>query len=127
MKNLLKAYICQNTGLDLLLRKWKKEQLLLLLEKYSDTLLRISGFLKNIPIIGKYLARLVPIADYSGILPLSQAQMREWAILDTFDWLTPAYDNPQTRKTINKWLLEFGFENIVVLKEGHIVGRGTKI
>ena len=108
-------------------KKMEKEQLLLLLEKYSDSLLRTSGFFKKIPIIGKYLARLIPIADYNGILPLSKAQIREWAILDTFDWLTPAYDNPQTRKTINKWLIEFGFDNIEVLKEGHIVGRGNKI
>ena len=92
-----------------------------------DFLLKVSRILRRIPFIGKLLARVIPVADYSTILPLSEKQIREWAILDTFDWLTPTYDNPQTRKTIHKWLIEFGFEKIQVLKEGHIVGRGNKL
>jgi len=104
-----------------------KESVFLFLEKNIDFLLKVSRILRRIPFIGKLLARVVPVADYSTILPLSEKQIREWAILDTFDWLTPTYDNPQTRKTIHKWLNEFGFEKIEVLKEGHIVGRGNKV
>jgi len=108
-------------------KRRNKESVFLFLEKNIDFLLKISRFLRTIPFIGNLLARIVPVADYSTILPLSSKQIREWAILDTFDWLTPAYDNPQTRKTINQWLIEFGFEKIEVLKEGHIVGRGIKL
>ena len=104
-----------------------KESVFLFLEKNIDFLLKVSRILRRIPFIGKLLARVIPVADYSTILPLSEKQIREWAILDTFDWLTPTYDNPQTRKTIHKWLIEFGFEKIQVLKEGHIVGRGNKL
>lgn len=107
--------------------RMNKERIFLFLEKHIDFLLKMSRFLRKIPIIGNLLARVVPVADYSNILPLSEKQIREWAILDTFDWLTPTYDNPQTRKTIHKWLIEFGFEEIEVLKEGHIVGRGNKV
>jgi len=33
------------------------------------------------------------IADYRGILDLSEEQLKEWAILDTFDVLSPMYPN----------------------------------
>jgi ubiquinone/menaquinone biosynthesis C-methylase UbiE len=108
-------------------KRMNKEKVFVFLEKNVDSLLRISRILRKIPFMGKLLARIVPVADYSTILPLSEKQIREWAILDTFDWLTPSYDNPQTRKTIHNWLIEFGFGKIEVLKEGHIVGRGNKV
>ena len=107
-------------------KKIKKEKLLAILQKRIDMLLITSKYLKKIPFIGNLLARLVPVADYSDILPLSKTQIREWAILDTFDWLTPTYDNPQTRKSIYDWLKELDFQKIEVLKESHIVGRGIK-
>ena len=105
----------------------QKERVFQFLENNVDLLLKTSKALRKIPAIGKYLNRIVPVADYSNILPLGNEQIREWAILDTFDWLTPKYDNPQTRETIRKWLQEFGFEDIEVLKESHLVGRGRKL
>ena len=108
-------------------KRMKKEIVFSLLESRVDFLLKMSRLLKKVPFLGRLFARLVPVADYSDILPLSQKQIREWAILDTFDWLTPTYDNPQTKKSLRRWLNEFGFNQIEVLKEGHIVGRGTKI
>ena len=105
----------------------QKESVFQFLENNIDLLLKISKTVGKFPVIGKILTRIVPVADYSTILPLEKEQIREWAILDTFDWLTPTYDQPQTRETIRKWLLEFGFENIEVLKESHIVGRGRKL
>jgi SAM-dependent methyltransferase len=42
------------------------------------------------------LTRFIPITDLR-LFPsnLSAAQRREWAVMDTFDGLSPAYDNPQ--------------------------------
>src|SRR5437588_518948 len=37
----------------------------------------------------------LPIASYWGELPLNSVQQREWAMLDTEDWLTPTYDESQ--------------------------------
>ncbi|MDF1827369.1 MAG: hypothetical protein P1U39_03725 [Legionellaceae bacterium] len=47
------------------------------------------------PRLFSILKRFVPVADYKNILPLSSRQLREWALLDTFDWLSPEYDNSQ--------------------------------
>ena len=87
-------------------------------------MLKISNFLGSIPLFGKYLKRLIPVANYYGILPLDEKQQIEWALLDTFDWLSPAYDNPQNSKTVQLWFTEGNFSNIEILKSGHLVGRG---
>lgn len=43
------------------------------------------------------LTRFLPLVDIEGTLPkdLSPAELREWAILDTFDMFSPEFDNPQ--------------------------------
>ena len=89
-------------------------------------LLPISIVISKIPIIGKYLRRIIPVANYSGVYPLDEKQIYEWAVLDTFDWLSPEYDQPQKEKTIKSWFEKAGMRDIEVLKAGHLVGRGRK-
>jgi len=43
------------------------------------------------------------IADYTNIYSLSNKTLKEWAILDTFDMLSPIYDTPQSITTVQKW------------------------
>jgi SAM-dependent methyltransferase len=51
---------------------------------------------------------LLPIASYWGELPLSPQQQREWSLLDTYDWLTPTYDRPQTFEGLSDALVRGG-------------------
>lgn len=88
--------------------------------------LPVSRLLSAIPVLGRYLKRLVPVESYYGVYPLTEEQHRDWSVLDTFDWLTPVYDKPQTRNTIRKWMLQAGLDNVEVEKVGHIVARGQK-
>lgn len=101
-------------------------KLLNFLQQAVPPLLLISRFLGLVPIIGKYLKRCIPVANHYGTLPLTKELHEEWSVLDTFDWLSPAYDNPQTSKTIQEWFEQAGFENIEVFKAGHLCGRGIK-
>jgi hypothetical protein len=42
------------------------------------------------------LTRIIPIVDLRTLpAGLNEAQVREWAVLDTFDMFSPQYDNPQ--------------------------------
>ena len=75
---------------------------------------------------GKGLSRLVPIQNYNGIYNLTIKDQLQWAILDTFDWFSPAYDNPQTPKTLMKWFKEHDLVNIEIFHEGHLVSRANK-
>ena len=90
-------------------------------------LLNLSIFISYVPFLGKYLKRLVPVANYKGIHPLNKKQLKEWALLDTNDWLSTAHDNPQNSQTIYQWMDEAGFKNIEVLKVSHLVGRGNRV
>lgn len=72
---------------------------------------------------GKLLKRIVPLANYEGILPLIETQLRKWALLDALNCLALEYDQPETVTTVGKWLTQADFENIEVLKAEHLAGR----
>ncbi|MBU3917553.1 methyltransferase domain-containing protein [bacterium] len=103
-----------------------QQKLFRLLERSIPSLLAISRGIGRVPLIGRGLKRLIPVADYTGVYPLSYQQLREWALLDTFDMLAPAYDKPQKEATVRQWLGEAGLTDVQVFHGGHLVGRGTK-
>lgn len=57
------------------------------------------------------LTRFIPITDVS-LFPsmLSNAQRREWAVMDTFDCLSPTYDNPQRLQNVVRMFTHHGCE-----------------
>lgn len=107
-------------------KRMSQQKLFGLLEAYVPALLRISQVLGRVPLIGRGLQRFVPVVDYTGIYPLDAQQLKEWALLDTFDMLAPAYDNPQTPRSARAWFDAIGFHNVEVFHEGHLVARGRK-
>lgn len=96
------------------------------LERHVPAMLRMSRALGRVPLMGRALKRIVPVADYTGIFSLSEQQLREWALLDTFDMLAPAYDNPQTLATVRQWMENAGLVDVEVLHAAHLVARGRK-
>jgi len=55
------------------------------------------------------LTRFIPITDLRGFpTGLSARQRKEWAIMDTFDGLSPAFDNPQRVSDVVKMFVEEG-------------------
>ncbi len=89
-------------------------------------MLKTSQILGRIPLAGKLLKRIVPVADYTGVLPLDKRQLQEWALMDTFDMLAPKYDNPQNAITIKSWMEKAGLEQVDVFQANHLVVRGVK-
>ena len=102
-----------------------QQRLLAVLERWVPPLWHLSCRLRRIPLAGRALARMVPVVNYSGILPLTEQQHLEWSLLDTFDWYAPAYDNPQSARTLTQWLRQAGIGEIEVIKAGHLVARGV--
>jgi SAM-dependent methyltransferase len=77
-------------------------------------------------LLGRIGVRLSPIVEYTH-LGLSSAISKEWAVLDTFDMYSPAYDYPQSLKTVKRWFIEAGFINAVVQHGlNGVVGKGKK-
>jgi SAM-dependent methyltransferase len=89
-------------------------------------LLPLSQQLGRIPIVGRILRRLIPIADYTNVYPLNERQLQEWALLDTFDMLSPAYDSPQTPATVMRWLERCGLTDAKVFFADHLVARARR-
>lgn len=103
-----------------------QQKLFNFLQTAVPVLLPLSQQLGRIPVIGRVLKRLIPIADYTGIYPLNAHQIKEWALLDTFDMLAPEFDNPQTLASIRRWYAKAGIVEVEVFHGGHLVGRGRK-
>jgi len=74
------------------------------IEWYVPKALKVSGALTKVPIIGRQLRRLVPVADYRGRLELTNEQRREWALMDTHDGLITRYTYPQRWSDLQRWM-----------------------
>jgi SAM-dependent methyltransferase len=109
-----------------LTKRLPQQQLFRILEGIVPALLKTSQLLGRTPFIGRYLKRLVPVADYKGIYPLDENQFLEWALLDTFDMLGPQYDSPQTAATVSKWMASAGLIRVEVFQKNLLVARGRK-
>lgn len=107
-----------------LTKKMHKEKLYRLVERWTPPLIPVAKFLKGIA--GRAGARLMPILEYSH-LGLSPDLNQQWAILDTFDMLSPLHDHPQTLASVNKWFKDVGFYNVEVCYGSHgLIGKGKK-
>ncbi len=68
---------------------------------------------------------LVPDYTSSG---LSEDKLKQWAVMDLFDMLSPTFDNPVRLETFKKWFEELGYKDIDVhMGYNGCEGRGTKI
>jgi SAM-dependent methyltransferase len=107
-------------------KKIPSEKLFELVERAVPSLLAVSRRVSSIPRVGKKLKYLLPVANYDGVHELSEAQIREWAVLDTFDMLSPEHDHPRSARTVRQWLEAANLVDIEVIRAGHVIGRGRK-
>lgn len=120
-------YLWPKYWLRPLTRRMQTRRLLSLVERSVPWLLPISNAIGAIPVVGRKLRYAVPVVNYRGVLPeLSREQLEEWAVLDTFDMFSPAYDQPQTAETFREWLVSAGFREPEVFRRGCLVGRGRR-
>lgn len=102
------------------------ERLFTLVRRMVDLLWPVSLAIGRVRWIGSKLRHALPIANYEGLLPLSPAQLKEWAILDTFDMLAPAHDHPQSVSTVRSWFEHAAMDDVDVFRRGLVVGRGRR-
>lgn len=97
-----------------------------IVKRIFPPLYALSRLVCRIPLAGHYLRYMIPVANYTNIYPLTKKQLREWALLDTYDMWAPAYDKPQRMKTLAAWFAEAGFVDTEIFHAGFFVGRGRR-
>ena len=87
----------------------------------------LTDLINRIPSVGKKIVRMMMIVDYRGRYELTDALLKEWSVLDTFDMLSPAYDQRQTIETFRSWFESSPLTDVDV-HYGHngIEGRALK-
>lgn len=109
-----------------LTRRLPPAKLLPFVERLVTVLWPLSLAVGRIPRVGRKLRYAIPVVNFEGVYPLSPRQLREWAVLDTFDMLAPSHDHPQSALTLERWFCEAGLSEIEVFRSGFLIGRGRK-
>lgn len=88
-------------------------RLLLNMIKFSMPVLwPLTEILFRVPVLKKIFRFAIPICNYVDLPDLTWRQRYEWAILDTFDMLSPAYDQPQTESDVRSFLHAKGYNKV---------------
>jgi hypothetical protein len=85
----------------------------------------LTNVLFRLPVAGRIFMFMIPVANYTGERALSRDQRYDWAILDTFDMLSPQYDQPQRQQDVESALSAEGIVDLKRLSNPglNIVGR----
>ncbi|MBA3765944.1 MAG: methyltransferase domain-containing protein [Acidobacteria bacterium] len=93
-------------------------------EWYVPRWIPIDNLCQRLPVLRTVVPAIIPCWNYTGMLPLTADQIEKWAILDTFDALSPRYDSPQTIETAREWFEEAGLLEIDVRAGGNGILAG---
>jgi SAM-dependent methyltransferase len=108
-------------------RKMKKESLLRSIQFVMPVGFAVTNVLFRIPALGKFFQFAIPIANYAQESGLTAKQRYDWAVLDTFDMLSPAFDQPQTQAEAEKALTSGGAAEIQRRPAGGLNLVGKKL
>lgn len=109
-------------------KRMSKEKLLKAVQGVMPVAFPLTDVLFRIPLLGKAFVFMIPIANYVHEKQLNRDQRYAWAVLDTFDMLSPQFDLPMNQAEASKSLAEAGIKKISRLpNEGlNLVGKRTE-
>ncbi|HEX2025655.1 MAG TPA: class I SAM-dependent methyltransferase, partial [Actinomycetota bacterium] len=84
--------------------RMEPQRLLHLVERAMPVLYPTTSALFRLPMLGHLFRFLIPVANYVEKDDLPRSIRYEEAILDTFDMLSPRYDNPVTLQEVVRGL-----------------------
>lgn len=107
-------------------RRIPPERLFRIVERWVPRLLPLSRGVSRVPLVGRKLRFMIPVANHEPDYALDPRQQEEWAVLDTFDMFSPAHDHPQSLDALRCWFEEAGFVDVWTGRLGFNVGRGMR-
>ena len=108
-----------------LTKRLDKETLLAGIKGAMPLLFPLTNVLFRLPLAGRFFMFAIPVANYVHERTLTRQQRYDWAILDTFDMLSPQYDQPRTQKEVEEALSAEGVVELKRLPNAgvNIIGR----
>jgi SAM-dependent methyltransferase len=110
-----------------LTKRLDKQKLLSGIKGAMPVLFPLTNVLFRIPFAGRLFMFAIPVANYVHERSLTPQQRYDWAILDTFDMLSPQYDQPRTRQEIEEALSAAGVVELKRLPNAGVNIVGVKI
>ncbi len=107
-------------------KRLNKQKLLAAIKGSMPVLFPLTDVLFRIPLAGRLFMFAIPVANYVHERTLSRSQRYDWAILDTFDMLSPQYDQPRTQQEVEQALASAGVPETVRLPGPGLTIVGTK-
>lgn len=115
LKTFKRYYLNTRYWVRPLTRGMAPEKLYARCKAWIDLMWPLARIIRKIPKVGEAINWRLLIADYANQMPdADDATLKEWAYLDTFDMLSPAFDIPQTPATYQRWHEEAGLQDIHV-------------
>lgn len=108
-----------------LTKRMKDTTLLRAIKGVMPVLFPITEVAFRLPLAGRLFMFAIPVANYVNERELSLRERYRWAVLDTFDMLSPRYDQPQTAPEVEHALASAGIVELKRLPNPgvNIVGR----
>jgi SAM-dependent methyltransferase len=110
-------------------KRMDRAALLRWIEAAAPVLVPVSRRVRAIPRLGKVLSRAVPIFVHDGFMgKVSREDEIRWAVLETFDALSPAYDRPRSLRALRRWFEREGLVDVESFCLNHALNyaRGRK-
>lgn len=127
VKGLLARLLATKYWVRPLTKNIEPKKLYVWCKRYVEFMWPVAKLINRIPFLGKSINWRLLIGDYKGIYPLSEKILKEWAVLDAFDMLSPHYDFPQSIETVQQWFKDAKLDNVDIhYGYNGIEGRGVK-
>ena len=115
LKTFVRYYLNTRYWVRPFTRNMDSQKLYKLCERWINLMWPLARIFRHIPKIGDAINWRLLVADpYPEMPDADDATLKEWALLDTFDMLSPTYDIPASPKTFQRWHEEMGLEGIDV-------------
>lgn len=95
--------------------RMKEKNLLRLIKTLMPVLFPLTEVTYRIPYLSPFFQFVIPVSNYVAqdwAKGLGWRQRYQWALMDTFDMLAPAYDQPQTMDEVMSVLTDAGITNL---------------
>lgn len=109
-----------------LTKRLDKQKLLAVIKSSMHILFPLTNVLFRLPLAGRLFKFAIPVANYVHEQGLTRQQRYDWAILDTFDMLSPQYDQPRTQQEIETTLSAAGVVELRRLSNSGVNIIGVK-